>query len=195
VHQVLNWSNSTKKNRGKGSKGKKTVDVSQETVDVCDESETEPAKRRTASRRVVKKKVLIFIDDNIILNLDIALELGKSISITKAEEDEVVRQVYATHARIVTEYVHEPAKKKTGSRSTKSVAIQYTPNVVQLLKESKKISRRQPGTRGSSEGTGRIPGVPDESTIISTTSREGTATNPGVPDEEKDSTEENVILE
>nr|GFB31275.1 hypothetical protein [Tanacetum cinerariifolium] len=99
-----------------------------ETVDVCDESETEPAKRRTASRRVAKKKVSIFIDDNIILNPDIALELGKSISITKAEEDEVVRQVYATHARIVTESVHEPAKKKTGSRSTKSVAIQYTPS-------------------------------------------------------------------
>ncbi|GKC56389.1 retrovirus-related pol polyprotein from transposon TNT 1-94 [Tanacetum coccineum] len=46
-----------KKRRGKGSQGKKTVDVSQETVDVSEESEPKPAKKRTTSRRVVKKKV------------------------------------------------------------------------------------------------------------------------------------------
>ncbi|GJS80312.1 hypothetical protein Tco_0730193 [Tanacetum coccineum] len=40
--------------------------------------------------------------------------------------------------------------------------------------KSKKTSKRQPGTRGSSKGTGRILGVPDESTVISTTSSEGT---------------------
>ncbi|GJR63352.1 retrovirus-related pol polyprotein from transposon TNT 1-94 [Tanacetum coccineum] len=38
---------------------------------------------------------------------------------------------------------------------------------MQALKESKKISRRQPGT-------GRIPGVPDESAVIPATSSEGT---------------------
>nr|GEU30067.1 hypothetical protein [Tanacetum cinerariifolium] len=62
---------------------------------------------------------------------------------------------------------------------------------MQALKESK----RQPGTRGSSEGTGTIPGVPNESTFISTTSSKGTGTKPGVPDEEKDITEENIILD
>ncbi|GJS70850.1 hypothetical protein Tco_0703691 [Tanacetum coccineum] len=45
---------------------------------------------------------------------------------------------------------------------------------MQALKESKKISRRQPGTGGSSKGTGRIPGVPNESAVIPATSSEGT---------------------
>ncbi|GJY08080.1 hypothetical protein Tco_0375134 [Tanacetum coccineum] len=117
----------------------------------------------------------------------------------------------------------EPTKKKTGSRSTRGVVIQDTPSApkpktaalklklkgvqsltleeqeaadaMQALKESKKTSRRQSGTEGSSEGTGRIPGVPDESTIISATSSEGTGTKPGVPAEKNITPEENVILE
>nr|GEX14709.1 hypothetical protein [Tanacetum cinerariifolium] len=76
------------------------------------EPEAEPAKKRTASRRVVKKKVTISIDDNIIPDPDVALELGKSISIIKAEEEEAARKVHATHARIVTESIPEPAKKR-----------------------------------------------------------------------------------
>nr|GFA10397.1 hypothetical protein [Tanacetum cinerariifolium] len=115
-----------KKSRGKGSQEKKTADVSQETVDESKKSEPEPAKKRTARRRVVKKKVTIFADDNIILDPDVALDLGKSISITEAEEEETSRQVHATHARIVTESVHEPAKKKASNRSTRSVVIQDT---------------------------------------------------------------------
>ncbi|GKB98623.1 hypothetical protein Tco_0984760 [Tanacetum coccineum] len=39
-----------KKSRGKGSQGKKTGDVSQESVDVFEESEREPAKKKTGSR-------------------------------------------------------------------------------------------------------------------------------------------------
>ncbi|GJT22943.1 hypothetical protein Tco_0892880 [Tanacetum coccineum] len=62
-------------------------------------------------------------------------------------------------------------------------------------KKSKKTIRRQPGTGGSSEGTGRISGVPDESIVISATSSEGTGTKPGVLDKEKVTSEENVILE
>ncbi|GKF24413.1 hypothetical protein Tco_0076735, partial [Tanacetum coccineum] len=58
-----------------------------------------------------------------------------------------------------------------------------------------KTSKRQPGTGGSSEGTGTISGVPNESTLVSTTSNEGTGTKPGVPNEEKVITEEKVILE
>ncbi|GKB58871.1 hypothetical protein Tco_0915057 [Tanacetum coccineum] len=118
-----------KKRRDKGSQGKKTADVSQETIDVSEESEP------------------------------------------------------------------EPAKKKTGSRSTRDVVIQDTPNTMQALKESKKPSRRQPSTGGSSEGTGRIPGVPDDSTVVSITSCEGTGNKLGVPDEEKVISEVNVILE
>ncbi|GKE01053.1 hypothetical protein Tco_1389036, partial [Tanacetum coccineum] len=120
-----------KKSRGKGSQGKKTFDVSQETVDN------------------------IIPDPDI--DLDVALELGKFISITKAEVEEAARQVHATHARMVTKSVSKPAKIKTGSRT---------------LKESKKTGRRQPGTRGSGKETCRIPGVPDESTVASATSTE-----------------------
>ncbi|GJS95048.1 hypothetical protein Tco_0802016 [Tanacetum coccineum] len=150
---------------------------------------------------------------------DVALELGKSISLTEAEEAKAARKVHATHARIVT----ESAKKKSGGRSSRGVAIQDTlsapkpkpatskpklkgtqslthakkeaADIMQALKESKKTSKRQPGTGGSSEGTGTILGVPDESTVVSATSSEGTGTKPGVPDEEKDITKENVILE
>ncbi|GJR18398.1 hypothetical protein Tco_0966925 [Tanacetum coccineum] len=104
---------------------------------------------------------------------DVALELGKSISLTKAAEEEAARQVHSTHARIVTESDPEPAKKKTGSRSKRSVVIQDTTS-----------------TRGSSEGTGRIPRVPDESTVIFATLSEGTGTKPEVPNEEKVSTKE-----
>ncbi|GKF51336.1 hypothetical protein Tco_0147803, partial [Tanacetum coccineum] len=83
----------------------------------------------------------------------IALELGKSISKTKAEEAEAARQVHATH-------------------KNKKMLI--------LCKLSKKVERP------ANEGTGTIPGVPDESTVVSATSSEGTGTKAGVPDEEKD---------
>nr|GEW65087.1 retrovirus-related Pol polyprotein from transposon TNT 1-94 [Tanacetum cinerariifolium] len=182
----------------KGSQGKKTIDVSQETVDVFEEFEPKLAKRKTTSRRVVKENVIISADDNII---------------PKAEEDEVARKVHATHARIVTESIPKPAKK-TRSRSTKSVVIQDTSSnlkskpaalkpklkgvqsltpkeqedahVMQALKESKKTNSRQSGIEGSSKGIGRIPGVTDESTVISATSSEGTGTKPRVPDEKKE---------
>ncbi|GJW77334.1 hypothetical protein Tco_0139016 [Tanacetum coccineum] len=223
VHQIFNSSDSTQEKQRKGSKGKKTGEESQETVDVSEESEPEPkpepAKKKTASRRVVKKKVTLSADDNIISNdPDDALELAKSISQTEAEEAEAARKVHDTHARIVTEYVSESAKKKSSGRSSKSVEIQDTlsalkskpatsktklkgapsltpqeqeaADIMQALKESKKTSKRQPGTRGSNEGTGSKPGVPDESIIVSATSSEGTSAKPGVPDEDKDITEE-----
>ncbi|GKC91751.1 hypothetical protein Tco_1152400 [Tanacetum coccineum] len=165
----------------RGNKGKKTAEESQETIDVSEESEPEP--------EPTKKK-------------------------TEAEEVEAARKVHAIHARIIT----ESAKKKSSGRSSKSVVIQDTPsapkskpatskaklkgapsltpveqeaaNIMQALKESKKTSRRLPGTGGSNEGTGTIPGVPDESTVVSATSSEGTGAKPGVPDEDKDITEE-----
>ncbi|GKC77140.1 hypothetical protein Tco_1127914 [Tanacetum coccineum] len=94
-------------------------------------------------------------------------------------------KVHATDARIVT----ESAKKKSGGRK------QEAADIMQALKESKKTSRRQPGTGGSNEGTGSKPGVLDESTVVSATSSEGTGAKPGVPDEDKDITKEKVILE
>ncbi|GKB73448.1 hypothetical protein Tco_0934860 [Tanacetum coccineum] len=189
-----------KKSRGKGLQGKKTANTYVADVDVSEESDFEPARKRTASRRVVKKKVTISTADNIIPDPNFALELGKSISLTEAAEEEAARQVHATYARIVTESEPEPAKKKIGSRSTRGVVIQDTleqeaADIMQALKESKKTSSRRPGTRGSNKGTGVSPGVLDESTVILATSSEGTGTKLGVLAEEKVTSEENVILE
>ncbi|GJY21724.1 hypothetical protein Tco_0394290 [Tanacetum coccineum] len=140
-----------KKSRGKGLQGKKTKDTLMADVDVFEESDSELARKRTASRRVVKKKVTISIAKNIIFDPDVTLEL---------EED------------------HQGVQSLTPKE-------QESANTMQALKESKKTSRRQPGIRGTSKGTGSIPGVPDESTVVSPTSSEGTGTKPGVPDEEK----------
>ncbi|GJS95111.1 hypothetical protein Tco_0802079, partial [Tanacetum coccineum] len=202
-----------KKSRGKGSQRKKIADTPVKEVEVSEESEPEPSRKKTSSKRRVKKKVTLSADDNIIFdNPDAALELAKSISQTEAKEAEAARKVYATHVRIVT----ESAKKKSGGRSSKSVVIQDTPsapkskpatsktklkgapsltleeqevaNMMQALKESKKSDKRQLGTRGLHKGTSTIPWVPDESTVVSTTSSKGIGAKPEVPNEEKDIT-------
>ncbi|GJZ81704.1 hypothetical protein Tco_0646698 [Tanacetum coccineum] len=151
-----------KKSKGKGSKGRKIVDDSQETVDVSEESKPEP-------------------------------ELAKKKSST--EEAEAERKVHTIHARIVTEFVPESAKNKSSGKSSKSVVIKDTPstpkskpatsktklkgapsltlqeqeaaNIMQALKESKKIRRRQPGTGGSNEGTGSKPGGDEQDSELS----------------------------
>nr|GEU53239.1 retrovirus-related Pol polyprotein from transposon TNT 1-94 [Tanacetum cinerariifolium] len=103
---------------GKGSKSKKTAEESQETIDVFKESDPkpEPAKKKTSGKRKVKKKVTLSADDP-----DAALELAKSISQTEVEEAEATRKVHAAHSRIMTEFVHESAKKKSSGKSSKSV--------------------------------------------------------------------------
>ncbi|GJS60830.1 hypothetical protein Tco_0655614 [Tanacetum coccineum] len=127
-----------KKSRDKGSQRKKTVDDSQETVDVSEESEPEPkpVKRKTAS---------------------------KSISKTEAEEAEAARQVHATHARIVTESIPKPTRRRKSGKVTsdppkklKGVPSltpeeQEAADTMQALKESRKTSKTQPGTGRSSE--------------------------------------------
>ncbi|GJR03832.1 hypothetical protein Tco_0526816 [Tanacetum coccineum] len=166
-----------KKSKGKGSQGKKTLDTTEEIVD-----------------------------------------LGKSMSLTEAAEKEAARQFHATHARIVTELVPKPARRRPSGiafRDTSSVSKkmsldpshklkgvqsltpeeQLAADTMKALKESKKTSKRQPGTRGSSEGTSVSPRVLNESTFIPATSSEGTGTKPGVPNEEKVTSEANVILE
>ncbi|GJX08265.1 hypothetical protein Tco_0196197 [Tanacetum coccineum] len=174
------------KGKKTAKESQETVDVSKES-----EPEPEPAKKKTSGKRRVKKKVTLSANDNIIPDdLDAALELAKSISQTKAKEAEAARKVHATYARIVTESIPESTKKKSGGRSSKSVVIQDTPStpklkpatsktklkgapsltpqeqeatdIMQALKESKKSSRRQPGTGGSNEGTSAKPGIPDE---------------------------------
>nr|GEU39631.1 hypothetical protein [Tanacetum cinerariifolium] len=93
-------------------------------VDVSEESDSKPARKKTASRRVIKKKVTISAADNIILDPDVALELGKSIILTEASKEEAARKVHATHARIVTESILEPSRRRPSS-----IAIRDTPQV------------------------------------------------------------------
>ncbi|GJR28164.1 hypothetical protein Tco_1104396 [Tanacetum coccineum] len=121
------------------------------------------------------------LHDNIVPKPDLALELGKSISLTEAEEEAVAREVHATHARIKRS---SDSSKKLKGIQTLTPAEQEAADIMKALKESKKMSKRQPGTGGSNEGTGNILGVPDESTVISRASSEGTGSKPGVPDEE-----------
>ncbi|GJR91980.1 hypothetical protein Tco_0215991 [Tanacetum coccineum] len=68
---------------------------------------------------------------------------------------------------------HDPSKKLKGVQ-TLTPKEQLAADTMQALKESKKTSRRQPGTGGSSERTDVSPGVPDESTVVPATSSEGT---------------------
>ncbi|GKG13183.1 hypothetical protein Tco_0350143, partial [Tanacetum coccineum] len=98
------------KSRGKGLKGKKTAEESQETIDVSEESqetidvseesepkpEPEPTKNKTSSKR----------------------RLSKSISQTEAEEPKAAKQVHATHARIVIESILEPTKRRKSGKVT-----------------------------------------------------------------------------
>ncbi|GJU94524.1 hypothetical protein Tco_1319280 [Tanacetum coccineum] len=153
--------------KGKGLPGKKIADTPKETVNVFEESNSDPARKQTSSRRVIKKKITISTDVNIIPKPDVALELGKIISLTEAAEEEASRQVHATHALIVIESTPSLLKEdhqKLKGVQTLTLEEQLAADTMHALKESKKNSRRQPGTRGSTEGTGRIPGIPDEST-------------------------------
>nr|GFB03655.1 hypothetical protein [Tanacetum cinerariifolium] len=162
----------------KGSQGKKTVDKPTKEVEVFEESEPKPAKKRTTSKRRVKKKVTISVEDDIIPDPDVALELGKSISQTKAEEAEVAKKIHATHVRIVTEQVPKSARRRKSGKLTsdppnklKGVPSltpeeQEAADIMQALNESRKSNRRQPDTGGSDKEIGSIPRVLDESTFI-----------------------------
>ncbi|GJS43309.1 hypothetical protein Tco_0568352 [Tanacetum coccineum] len=65
-------------------------------------------------------KIQSSLHDNIVPKPDLALELGKSISLTEAEEEAVAREVHATYARIVSGPDPEPMQEdQTGSNSGK----------------------------------------------------------------------------
>ncbi|GKB62621.1 hypothetical protein Tco_0918807 [Tanacetum coccineum] len=95
-------------------------------------------------------------DDNIIPEPDVALELGKSMSLTKDAKEEAARQVNATHERIMTKSP-EPAKKRPSE--------QLAADTMEALKASRKSSRITPTT--SREGTGTELGVLDKEKVTS----------------------------
>ncbi|GJR99646.1 hypothetical protein Tco_0316155 [Tanacetum coccineum] len=142
-------------------------------TDTCSTSTNNTQKHRVHQKvqqsnvQVIPSTGRSLLHDNIIPKPDLALELGKSISLTEAEEEAVAREVHATHARIVSESEPEPTQrrqsgiafrdsfivsKKRSSDSSKKL------KGMKALKESKKMSKRQPGTGGSNEGTGNILG-------------------------------------
>ncbi|GKA93524.1 hypothetical protein Tco_0815510 [Tanacetum coccineum] len=143
-----------KKTKGKGSKGKQ-----QEVT--------------------IKKKTVITIDDNIITDdLDVAFELGKSISKTDAKIANETSRVHDTHACLVTEKDAsekepdpEPANRPTERRRPSVITFRDTPNVPKKKSECLEVLAN---AGGSSKGTGITPGVSDESSVILTTSSEGT---------------------
>ncbi|GJZ15513.1 hypothetical protein Tco_0551190 [Tanacetum coccineum] len=106
------------------------------------------------------------------------------MSLTKAPQEEVARQVHAAHEWIVMQSEPKPARRRPlgiAFRDTLSVSKKISPDPSQKLK----ASRSQPHAEGSSKGTDVSPGVLDESTVILTTSSEGTGTKPGVLDEKR----------
>ncbi|GKB06194.1 hypothetical protein Tco_0834427 [Tanacetum coccineum] len=94
-------------------------------------------------------------------------------------------QITDTNSFIVSKKRSSNSSKKPKGIQTITPAEQEAADIMKALKKSKKMSKRQPGTGGSNEGTGNILGVPDESTVISRASSEGTGSKPGVHDEEK----------
>nr|GEY24195.1 hypothetical protein [Tanacetum cinerariifolium] len=165
-----------KKSRGKRLKGKKApVSPKPVSVEVSNKSDSEHARKQTGSKRVIKKKVLISTKDNIIPEPDFALELGKSMSLTEAAEEEATRLVRATHERIMTESNTKPARRRLSEK--------LPADIMQELKANIKSSRSQPLTGGLSEGTDTKPGFPDESIGILSTSNERTGTKPGEEDD------------
>ncbi|GJW55030.1 hypothetical protein Tco_0099115 [Tanacetum coccineum] len=190
-----------KKSRGKGLKGKKTAEESQETVDVYKESEpkTEPSKKKTSSISVVNKKVTLSSNDNIISDdPDVALVLAKSISQTKVEEAEAARKVHDTHARIVAKSIPEFAKKKSSGISSKSVIIQDTRSALKLKPATSKTKLKgAPSLTPAKQEAANIMQALKESkkTRRRQPGTGGSNEGTGVLDEDKDITEEKVILE
>ncbi|GJW28654.1 hypothetical protein Tco_0045529 [Tanacetum coccineum] len=106
----------------------------------------------------IKKKVSISADDNIIPKPDIALELGKSMSLTEAVEEEATRQLKGV--------------------LTLTPEEQLAADMMEALKASRKSIRSQSHVGGSSEGTNTKPRVLDELTDTPTSSSEGTVLIP-----------------
>ncbi|GJZ75707.1 hypothetical protein Tco_0640172 [Tanacetum coccineum] len=83
--------------------------------------------------------------------------------------------------------------QKLNEIQTLTAEEQLATEMMQALKANKKSSRSQSHTGGSSEGTGITPGVPNESTVIFTTSSDGTGTILGVLNEVKGASEAKAI--
>ncbi|GJS20281.1 hypothetical protein Tco_0448913 [Tanacetum coccineum] len=154
--------------------------------------------RKTASNDRLRKSRIdilwgMFYRENVnypeLIWEDFAFQIDhKKEKVHRGRKLQILLQVHATHARIMTESVLEPARRRPSgitfrdtprvlnkvssdpSQKLKGVQSltpeeQETADTIKALKESKKTSRRQSGIGGSSEGTGVSPRVPDESIV------------------------------
>ncbi|GJW11465.1 hypothetical protein Tco_1577292 [Tanacetum coccineum] len=94
-------------------------------------------------------------DDNIIPEPDVDLELGKSISLIEAAEEEASRQVHATHERIMSP---DPSQKLKGVQML-TPEEQLAADTMKALKANRKSS--------INEGTGTKLVVPVEEKVTS----------------------------
>ncbi|GJS57876.1 hypothetical protein Tco_0652660 [Tanacetum coccineum] len=89
--------------------------------------------------------------------------IGKSISLTEAEEEAVAREVHATHARIVSESEPEPTQRRQSEAA----------DIMKALRKQE-IEQRQPELDGSKcEGTSTLLGVLMSPIVVSRASSEG----------------------
>ncbi|GJY78756.1 hypothetical protein Tco_0484557 [Tanacetum coccineum] len=154
-----------KKSKGKGSQGKKHTITS-------------------------KKKSSISANDNTILEPDVAFELGKLISKTKAEISKEERRLHETHEHLITakptgdeesdESDGEPAYMPTGRRRPFERLAADTKKAIKASKEAHILQQQ---TEDLSKGAGITPEVLDELTGKFTTLSEGSGIVLEVPDE------------
>ncbi|GJQ91957.1 hypothetical protein Tco_0003096 [Tanacetum coccineum] len=145
-----------KKSRGKGSKGKKE----------------ESRRKLSADDNIISDDPNVALE---LLSLSAKLKLKKQKQQGKSSKSVVLQDTPGTPKS-------KPATSKIKLKGAPSLTPveQEAADTMKALKESKKTSKRQPDTGGSNEGTGSKPGVPNESTIVSTTSSEGTGAKPRV---------------
>ncbi|GJW82189.1 hypothetical protein Tco_0146164 [Tanacetum coccineum] len=123
------------------------------------------ARKRTKAATTIMKESSLTTNDNIISeDPNVALELAKPMSKTKAEEQEAARLVHETHERIVNEKPTE-RRRKTGVvfRDTPTVSKRKPLDKPQKLKGVQVMSEEE----CSSEEAGLISEVPDKPKVNS----------------------------
>ncbi|GJX15691.1 hypothetical protein Tco_0216523 [Tanacetum coccineum] len=116
--------------------------------------------------------------NNINLEPDVALKLGKSMSLIEAAEEEAARQKMSP----------DPSQKLKGVQ-TLTLEEQLAADTMQALKARRKSSRSQSLIGGSNEGTDVSPGVLNESTVIPAILSEGTESKYSEEDDDDDDDE------
>ncbi|GJS46111.1 hypothetical protein Tco_0596232 [Tanacetum coccineum] len=122
-----------------------------------------------------KKKALITAEENILSDPDESTELAVSMSKTEAEIEDQERRLHETYASIVIgRSKPQELTKRRLNKGTRKIREDY---ILQQI------------PKGSSEGSGTKPAVPDEPKSKSKGSSEGAGITSEVPDEPQGKTE------